>query len=623
MSKKTTSATLLVELQPRLAELQKIGQIGGWYYVPETQRSWWSPELYRLFGLTPANTGPSYEQFLMRVHPDDRRRVQNSYNRAIQLELELRHEFRVVRPDGVVLWIEGYSQPQRDVDGKVIRYEGTNQDITLRKSHELQASEKSIQLRNTFDTLSEGLQIIDFNYRYQYVNDAAVRHCQQPRNELLGQYIISNARPADDDFTGLALRRCMETREPIVLDCVSNFCGRMPGLFDVTLQPVPEGVLILSSEVSEQQRSEQQLRAKDNELSAFFDSSSVGMCECTFDGKVLRVNDACCRMLGYERDRLLGVKTIDLVHVNERGDAQQMLSQLSQDKQKNYQKLRRFYRYDGSIMHALIYVTVNRREHGKPISFIGVLTDLSEQVKLEEQVRQAEKMQAIGRLAGGVAHDFNNLLTVILGAGNLIAKDPELPQAVKEHAEAIVDAGRRGAELTQQLLTYSRRKTLSKRTLDVNQSIRDSELMLQRIAGADVRLRFRLSADPLLVLIDPVQFQQVIMNLVVNARDAMSHTGEIEIMTTLQTGYPWPTSDHTSSLTGAVEVAISDNGSGIPPDVLKRIYDPFFTTKEVGQGTGLGLSVVHGIIEESGGAIEVDTTVGSGTTMRVLFPVAR
>ena len=134
-------------------------RLAGWYYDSARQVSWWSREQFRLFGLTPSEYGPTYDQFLERVHPEDRERVAESYNTAIRLELELRHEFRVVRPDGVVIWIEGYSQPQRNAEGKVIRYEGTNQDITLRKLQDFEAREQSLQLRNAFDRLSEGVQI--------------------------------------------------------------------------------------------------------------------------------------------------------------------------------------------------------------------------------------------------------------------------------------------------------------------------------------------------------------------------------------------------------------------------------------------------------------------------------
>ena len=620
------------ELQPRLAELQRLGQNGGWYYDRERQVSWWSREQFRLFGLPPAEHGPTYEEFLERVHPDDRQRVAESYNTAIRLELELRHEFRVVRPDGVTIWIEGYSQPQRNAEGTVIRYEGTNQDITLRKLQEFEAREQSLQLRNAFDRLAEGVQVIDFNYRYQYLNDSALRHCRLDRGQLLGQPFIVPSGQADDEITRSTLRACMEQRQPKVMECVSDFCGRLPGLFNVSLQPVPEGVLILSSELSDSQRATEELRAKDDELNAFFDTSNVGMCECGFDGTILKANDAVCRMLGYEREGLLAVNPVQIVHEAERGYALEMLAHLSSGRLKNYQAVRRYLRRDGTSMHALIYASVNRRENEKPVSFVVVITDMSAQVKLEERLRQADKMQAIGRLAGGVAHDFNNLLTVIVGASKLIAEDELVPGVSREHAAAILEAGVRGAALTQQLLTYSRRQSPQMRPLEVNSTIASAELVLRRMVGAHLQIAIEFADRPLHVMADPVQFQQLIMNLVVNARDATSGEGTIRIRTALRSEYEWKIENQAdfgrskfsdAHTVGAIEISVADSGSGIAPDVLNRIYDPFFTTKEVGQGTGLGLAVVQGIIEECRGRIEVDTQVGIGTTMKLLFPISR
>lgn len=630
MHKLANVDALLAELQPRLSELQQIGQIGGWYYDSARQVSWWSREQFRLFGLTPSEYGPTYDQFLERVHPEDRERVAESYNTAIRLELELRHEFRVVRPDGVVIWIEGYSQPQRNAEGKVIRYEGTNQDITLRKLQDFEAREQSLQLRNAFDRLSEGVQIVGFDYRYQYLNDSAVRHCRTDREMLIGQPFFDLSDESGDEVTRITLRNCMELRQPKVMECVSDFCGRLPGLFNISIQPVPEGLLILSSELSDRQRATEELRAKDNELNAFFDTSNVGMCECSFEGTILKANDAVCRMLGYEREELLGVNPVQIVHEVDRPDALEMLAHLESDRLKSYQAMRRYLRRDGSSMHALVYASVNRRENEKPISFVVVITDMSAQVKLEERVRQADKMQAIGRLAGGVAHDFNNLLTVIIGASKLIAGDEIVPADAREHASAIFDAGVRGAALTQQLLTYSRRQSRPMRPIEVNETIRGAEVVLRRMVGDRVQLAFELANGPLHVVADPIQFQQLIMNLVVNARDAMSGKGTIQVRTRYRSDFQWKLDGRPefSRLKfnedlhdGAVEVSVSDNGSGIAPDVLNRIYDPFFTTKEVGQGTGLGLAVVQGIIEECNGRIEVETQVGSGTTMKLLFPV--
>ncbi len=621
---------LVAELQSRLTELQCIGQIGGWYVDNERRVTWWSPEQYRLFGVTTTNTSPTYEQFLERVHPSDRSQVAENYDRAIQLELELRHEFRIVRPDGVTVWIEGFSQPQRDASGKVIRYEGTNQDITLRKLQEFEARQQSLQLRNAFDRMSEGIQIIGFDFRYQYLNDSAVRHCGVDRELLVGKPFLDSDDRDTDDITRSNLRECMEQRQPKVMECVSDFCDRLPGLFNVSLQPVPEGLLILSSELSDRQRATEELRVKNDELNAFFDTSNVGMCECGFDGTILKVNDAICRMLGYERQELLGINPVQIVHQTERDDATAMLAQLSSGRLKNYQSMRKYLRRDGSIMHALVYASVNRRENAKPVSYIVVNTDMSAQVKLEEHVRLADKVQAIGRLAGGVAHDFNNLLTVIVGASKLIASDGLVPADAREHATAILDAGVRGAALTQQLLTYSRRQSPQLCALEVNGAIISSEVVLRRLCGDRIELVLDVADRELSVMADSVQFQQLIMNLVVNSRDAIAGVGTIRIRTRLLSDYSWKVvgsneygrlqlSD--SSRQGAIEIAVTDNGSGIAPDVLNRIYDPFFTTKEVGQGSGLGLAVVQGIIEECNGRIEVDTQVGSGTTMKLLFPL--
>ena len=653
------------ELQKRVAELSRIGQIGGWYYDRERQVSWWSPELYRLFGLAPPDSksgstseaadGPTYEQFLERVHPDDRERVRQSYSEAILLERELRHEFRVVRPDGVTIWIEGFSQPQRDAAGKLIRYEGTNHDITLQKWYEFEAREQSLQLRNTFDSLSEGILTIGFDFRIQYLNRSAARSCGSTPEALIGQLFVGTsdsstntsnpstdsrraAEPgqsptltehAEHDESRRILQDCMVHRKSLVLESVSDFCGRLRGVFDIRLQPVPEGLLILSNELTDLQRADQQLREKDEELNAFFDTSNAGMCECSFEGTILKVNDTGCRMLGYDRAELLGLKTWQIVDAVDRQDSLDKLAELASGARKSYQAMRRYTCRDGSVLFVMVYASVNRRANQRPVSFVVVFTDMSAQIKLEERVRQAEKMQAIGRLAGGVAHDFNNLLTVILGASKLIERDESLPEKTREHAEAISQAGVRGAALTQQLLTYSRRQSPSMQTIEVNTAIRSAELVLRRIAGEHVELQFALASMPLFIMADPVQFQQVVMNLVVNARDAMSGTGIIRLRSQLLTDYEWPDADRSfaSSLFGpqkpptnnAVEVAVIDNGSGIEPDVLKRMYDPFFTTKEVGQGSGLGLAVVQGIIEECQGRIEVETAIGQGTTMKLLF----
>ncbi len=254
--------------------------------------------MYRLFGLTPTAVGPSYDQFLEFVHPEDRDRVRESYDHALAAQVELRHEFRIVRQDGVTIWLEAVSAPQRNASGEVIRYEGTNQDITLRKAREFEAFQQSAQLRNAFDLLSEGMQVIDFGYRYLYLNDSAERHCNATCESLVGTEIVAVGAWNDQDAGQAMLRQCMEQREAARMECVEDFCGRFRGVFNISIQPVPEGLLIVSNAATVRQLADQQLRDKDNELAAYFDNSNAGMCECGFDGRIYRVNDTICRCLG-------------------------------------------------------------------------------------------------------------------------------------------------------------------------------------------------------------------------------------------------------------------------------------------------------------------------------------
>jgi two-component system cell cycle sensor histidine kinase/response regulator CckA len=231
--------------------------------------------------------------------------------------------------------------------------------------------------------------------------------------------------------------------------------------------------------------------------------------------------------------------------------------------------------------------------------------------EVQERLRQAQKMEAIGQLAGGVAHDFNNLLVVIQGRVEMMRRHPELPPALRESCEEIDRAGERAAGLTRQLLLFGRRQVMQAREVDLNAVVTDTTKMLRRILGEDVEVRVRCSPEGLPLHADPGMIAQVLLNLAVNARDAMPDGGTVLIAT----------SATERDERRFARIDVSDHGAGIPPEVLPRIFEPFFTTKEVGKGTGLGLATVFGVVQEHGGTIEVDSAVGRGTTFRVLFPL--
>jgi len=241
--------------------------------------------------------------------------------------------------------------------------------------------------------------------------------------------------------------------------------------------------------------------------------------------------------------------------------------------------------------------------------------DVTVRYRLEDELRQAQKMEAVGRLAGGVAHDFNNLLTVILSHGAMLAdalgpSDPSFPDVV-----GIRDAADRAAELTRQLLAFSRKQVLQPQNLDVNGVLRNLEPMLRRLIGVDVRIVLELAPEVGPVRADPGQVEQVVINLVVNARDAMDHRGTVTLSTDSLpapdgVGPPW------------VRLTVKDTGRGMDAATLAHAFEPFFTTKEAGHGTGLGLSMVYGIVQQSGGRISIASEVGIGTTFELSFPPA-
>ncbi|HZZ58197.1 MAG TPA: PAS domain-containing protein, partial [Opitutaceae bacterium] len=278
----------------------------------------------------------------------------------------------------------------------------------------------------------------------------------------------------------------------------------------------------------------------------------------------------------------------------------------------DYDEIYRIQRPDGTVRWIRDRAFPVRDGAGNVHRVVGTAEDITGQRQLEEQLRQSQKMEAIGQLAGGVAHDFNNILAVLMMQADLASSVAGMPREAEKFLQDIKATAERAASLTRQLLVFSRRQVMQPRLLDINEAVTNLATMLQRILGEDVSLQLNLYSRPLLVRADAGMLDQVLLNLVVNARDAMPDGGRLFIQTT----------ERTDPAPRQVCLRVTDTGCGIPPAIQARIFDPFFTTKEPGKGTGLGLATVFGIVQQHGGSISVESDVGRGATFQILLPAA-
>jgi two-component system, cell cycle sensor histidine kinase and response regulator CckA len=338
------------------------------------------------------------------------------------------------------------------------------------------------------------------------------------------------------------------------------------------------------------------------------------------DGRITRWNRGAVRLFGHSAGEILGQSCSILTEPGARPVFQDMLVECGPEGSDFEARMRK---KSGATFHVHCSFSPLHDIRGQVIGLISCLVDITERKRLEEQYRQAQKMEAIGSLAGGIAHDFNNFLTVILGYCDLLLDQLPGVDPSREPIHRISQAGEQAAALTNQLLAFSRRQVMQMRIVNLNTLVRDYEKVFGRLLGEDILLRSQLDPRLRLVHVDPVQMQQVLMNLAMNARDAMPQGGRLAIATRNVTLAAGADSEHSELAAGDyVLLSVTDTGRGIAKETMPRIFEPFFTTKEVGRGTGLGLSTVFGIVKQSGGAIEVRSVEGQGTTFDVYLPAS-
>ncbi|HJR17100.1 MAG TPA: PAS domain S-box protein, partial [Gemmatimonadales bacterium] len=379
------------------------------------------------------------------------------------------------------------------------------------------------------------------------------------------------------------------------------------------------GAASIKRDISERKRA-QETAAR---LAAIVESSGDAILSKTLDGRILTWNAAAQGMYGYSASEIVGQSIYIMVPPRLQREEHEILNRVGRGEHvQHYETARR--RKDGSEIEISLSLSPLRDATGTIVGASSIQRDITDRKRTEDALRQAAKMEAIGVLAGGLAHDFNNQLYAVSGFAHFIARDPGLSPAARQDLLELQKVADRMASLTRQLLAFARQQVLTPETLDLNAAIEDTQPMLQRLIGSSIGIQLDLKPGPKWVQVDRAQLVQVLLNLVINARDAMPGGGLILIRTLTVEISPGHVFDrlHAPVVAGAyAALAVTDSGKGIAPEHIPHIFEPFYTTKQVGVGTGLGLATVEGVVAQSGGHIEVESVVDRGTTIRVLFPL--
>jgi len=641
---RTRTEVALRESRELLIESQRLGKTG--YIVSELSsgRIYWSETVFDLRKVPPRPFF-SLEETLQFLHPDDRVKYMEARNAGVKERRQFQVDLRVIRGDGSEAWERSVGHPRFDKNGKLTGVLVVLQDITESKLAEEALRQKEAELRAILDNAPVAIFLKDLSRRYRLVNRTYAEWFADLAERLVGH--------TADEIYPPEIAAKIEAGDRIVLERgLVDQWERAPeraraGIEQILTTKFPvrdeSGAIVglagFISDVTARSRAENALRQSEERYRALIEHSNDIVAIVGSDGVITYRSPSMPEGLGYSLEERLSRSVFDLVHSEDRDAVVDAFKSVAAAPGRRADGRSRMRHKNGTWRHFL-WTARNATNVPGVDGIIVNARDITESQRLEEQLQQALKMEAIGRLAGGIAHDFNNILGAILGFAGFLVQDLPPGSPVHEFAQRIVSAGERGKDIVQQILAFSWRGDLERAPHDLRQILRDAEPLLRASVPASTALYLEIEGDGLVAEVNAGQMTQILLNLCINASDALKgEAGRVTISASRKladTEIPAPlgglsetgrgTTSPVAVVSGSLQIgrayaaiAVADTGIGMSEEVMRHIFDPFFTTKERGRGTGLGLSVVHGIVVGYDGACAVRSGVGAPT--RTVTPV--
>jgi PAS domain S-box-containing protein len=595
----------------------ELGQLGAWEFDVRRQRLMWSPEVARLHGRSPDYV-PSLDDGFAHYLEQDRPRIRALFQACVTRGDPFDGEFRVVDTTGFTRWVRVAARPVRELGGSVVRVQGAFQDIGAHKEAERQLDESLTSWRRLAEAMPMMVWTADHEGRIDYASPVVGDYTGEASHAVYGDGWLQLLHPDDRAPSLASWQKAMLTGERVEIEYRMR---RHDGVFRwhlaraqrVQLQtgapPVWYGTVI---DIHDRMALERQARELAARYETVLESMTDAVLALDAQWRLTVVNAQAERLLQRPREQLLGRNVWE-----EFPEARGSRFQLEYERCAREGVVVRFEEPFAPLAKLFEVTAYPAQGGGVTVYF----RDVTEPRRVAEQLRQAQRLESIGQLTGGVAHDFNNLLTVVLGNAEMLGA--LLPDASPEHelAQTIFEAATRGAAMTQRLLAFARKQTLFSQPVDVNRLVHDMGPLLRRALGEHIRIELACAPGLWPALVDPGQLENALLNLAINARDAMPQGGRLLIETANEQLDESYAALYPGVRAGAyVMLAVSDNGHGMSAEVMQSMFEPFFTTKAKGQGTGLGLSMVHGFVKQSNGHVSVYSEVGKGTTMRLYLP---